>query len=70
VRQGLERTEATFRHALAEADGRGELPAGADVDGLARFLTASFQGLRLVGKVNPDRAVLEDIAATMLQCLT
>ena len=70
VRQGLERTEATFRRALAEADGRGELPVGADVDGLARFLTASFQGLRLVGKVNPDRAVLEDIAATMLQCLT
>ena len=30
---------------------------------------AGFQGLRLVGKVNPDRAVLEDIAATMLRCL-
>ena len=70
VRQGLERTEATFRHALAEAQQRGELPPTADVAALARFLTASFQGLRLVGKVNPDRAVLEDIAATMLQCLT
>lgn len=69
VRQGLERMEATFRHGLAEAQRRGELPSGADVDALARFLTASFQGLRLVGKVNPDRAVLEDIAATMLQCL-
>lgn len=69
VRQGLVRTEATFRHALAEAQGRGELASGTDVDALSRFLTASFQGLRLVGKVNPDRAVLEDIAATMLQCL-
>ncbi len=69
VRQGLESTEATFRHALTEAQGRGELPSGTDVDALARFLTASFQGLRLVGKVNPDRAVLEDIAATILQCL-
>ena len=69
VRQGLERTEATFRHALTEARARGELPYSADVDALARFLTASFQGLRLVGKVNPGRAVLEDIAATMLQCL-
>jgi hypothetical protein len=39
------------------------------VDALARFLTASFQGLRLVGKVNPDRAILEDIAATILRCL-
>jgi TetR/AcrR family transcriptional repressor of nem operon len=34
----------------------------------ARYLTAGFQGLRLVGKVNPDRAVLEDIATTMLRC--
>src|SRR5215831_8677527 len=42
VRQGLERTEATFRRALAEAQRRGELRPGADVDALARFLTASF----------------------------
>jgi TetR/AcrR family transcriptional repressor of nem operon len=69
VRQGLESTEATFRGALARAQERGELASGADVDALARFLMASFQGLRLVGKVNPDRAVLEDIATTMLQCL-
>jgi TetR/AcrR family transcriptional repressor of nem operon len=69
VRQGLECTEATFRAALARAVTRAELPADADLDALARFLTAGFQGLRLVGKVNPDRAVLEDIATTMLQCL-
>jgi TetR/AcrR family transcriptional regulator, transcriptional repressor for nem operon len=69
VRRGLARTEGTFRKALARAEARGELPVGTDVDALARFLTASFQGLRLVGKVNPDRAVLEDIAATILRCL-
>jgi TetR/AcrR family transcriptional repressor of nem operon len=69
VRQGLKSTEATFRAALARAAARGELPSGVDVDALARFLTAGFQGLRLVGKVNPDRAVLEDIATTMLRCL-
>ena len=70
VRAGLESTTATFRDALARAKARGELPSGADVDALARFLTAGFQGLRLVGKVNPDCAVLEDIATTMLRCLT
>ena len=48
---------------------RGELPLAADVDALARFLTAGFQGLRLVGKANPDRAMLEDVARTMLRCL-
>jgi TetR/AcrR family transcriptional repressor of nem operon len=69
VRQGLESTTATFRDALARAEARGELATGADVEALARFLTAGFQGLRLVGKVNPNRAVLEDVAATMLRCL-
>lgn len=69
VRQGLESTEATFRGALARAQARRELASDADVGALARFLMAAFQGLRLVGKVNPNRAVLEDIAATMLQCL-
>lgn len=69
VREGLKSTETTFRHALSRAKVRGELPPGADLDALARFLTTGFQGLHLVGKVNPDRAALEDIAATMLQCL-
>ena len=69
VRAGLARTEATFREALARAEAQDELPPGADVDALARFLTAGIQGLRLVGKVNPDRKTLEDIAATILRCL-
>jgi TetR/AcrR family transcriptional regulator, transcriptional repressor for nem operon len=69
VRQGLEATEATFREALARARTRSELPANADVDAIARFLTAGFQGLRLVGKVNPDRTMLENIATTMLKCI-
>lgn len=69
VRRALAATEATFREALARAEVRGELIAGADLDALARFLTAGFQGLRLIGKVNTDRSELEDIATTMLQCL-
>lgn len=69
VRQGLESTEATFREALTRAQSRGDLATDADVTALARFLMSAFQGLRLVGKVNPDRATLEDIASTMLRCL-
>ncbi len=69
VRQGLKCTQAIFRDALARAKTRGELPADADVDALAGFLTAAIQGLRLVGKVNPNRAALKDIAKTILQCL-
>jgi TetR/AcrR family transcriptional repressor of nem operon len=69
VRQGLARTEATFRAVLVRAATRGDLSASTDIDALARFLTAGFQGLRLVGKVNPDRGMLQDVARTMLQCL-
>ena len=69
VRKALERNEGYFRAGLAAAQHRGELSPKADVNALARFLTSSTQGLRLVGKANPDRAVLEDIAAVILRCL-
>jgi TetR/AcrR family transcriptional repressor of nem operon len=69
VRRSLERVEETFRDALTRAKDNGELPKAADVAALARFITAGIQGLRLVGKAYPDRAVLEDIAAVMLRCI-
>jgi TetR/AcrR family transcriptional repressor of nem operon len=69
IRGALARNEGYFRDALVAAKARGELPPEADVAALARFLTSSIQGLRLVGKINPDRAALEDIAALMLRCL-
>jgi TetR/AcrR family transcriptional repressor of nem operon len=64
VRASLERIEAAFKQFLER-----ELGPGAEVAALARFLTAGIQGLRLVGKANPERAALEDIARTMLRCL-
>ena len=69
VRASLARTEKIFCAALVRAQARGEIASDADVDALARFLTSSFQGLRLVGKARPERAALEDIAAVMLRCL-
>jgi len=69
VRRGLERVEGLFRDALVRAQGRGELALGADTVALARYLVAGIQGLRLVGKANPDRAALESIAAVMLGSL-
>ncbi len=69
VRRSLERIEATFRDALMSAQAQGELPRSADIDALARFITAGIQGLRLVGKANPDRKGLEDVAKVMLRCL-
>jgi TetR/AcrR family transcriptional regulator, transcriptional repressor for nem operon len=69
VRRGLKLTEEIFRAALDAARRRGELEGSADIDATARFLVAGFQGLRLIGKVNPDRVALEDIASAMLRCL-
>ncbi len=69
VRRSLENIEAAFREGLARAQTSGELAADADIASLARFLVSGIQGLRLVGKANPDRAALTDIAAVMLRCL-
>ena len=70
VRRSLERTERQFREALESARVRGELAPSADPRALARFLAAGIHGLRLVGKANPERVALNDIARTMLRCLT
>jgi len=69
VRESLGRIEAAFRRVLEQAKSRGDFPADSDPRALARFLTAGIQGLRLVGKANPDRQALEDIAAMMLHCI-
>jgi TetR/AcrR family transcriptional repressor of nem operon len=68
VRRSLGRIETAFRDALARAQARGEIDDD-DPRALARFLTSGIQGLRLVGKANPDRAALDDIAQVMLRCL-
>lgn len=67
VRDGLKSIEQTFESALRVALKKKELPSGTDVPGLARFLTTGIQGIRLMGKVNPDRAALEDVARWMFR---
>lgn len=69
VRESMARVQNTFRDVLLQAKGAGQLGKNADVDALAAFLMSGIQGLRLVGKANPDRAVLTNIAKVMLRCL-
>ncbi len=69
VRRSLASIEAAFSEGLARARVNGEIAADADIASLARFLVSGIQGLRLVGKANPDRVVLGDIASVMLRCL-
>ena len=69
VREGMQKTEFALLEAFTRAQIHGELKRDVDVAALARFFMSSMQGLHTVGKVNPDRKVLEDITATMLQVL-
>lgn len=69
VRQSIERVQGTFRDALLQAKGAGEIDKNADVDALAAFIMSGIQGLRLVGKAKPERAHLNAIAQVMLRCL-
>jgi TetR/AcrR family transcriptional repressor of nem operon len=65
----LVKMEAAFRRALERARAAGELSPGSDVRALARFLTSSAQGLSVMAKAFPDRAMLEDVVAVVLAAL-
>jgi TetR/AcrR family transcriptional regulator, transcriptional repressor for nem operon len=69
VRRNLDRVERTFQAGLERAQARGEIAADADVQAIARFLVASAQGIRLIGKTTGNREILEDIVKTMLRTL-
>lgn len=58
--------EAGFLRALERARARGELAATRDLRALARFLTSSAQGLSVMAKAFPERAVLEDVVKVIL----
>ena len=65
----LKRIENAFKKALLTAKEKGELSDKHDVTALARYLTSSLQGLRVISKVNPDPESLRDIAKVALSVL-
>ncbi len=60
---------ATFRMGLERAEKAGELRAGADVEELAHYLVATHQGLRVVARVDQNRAHLKAIVKSALYFL-
>jgi len=54
---------------LTRAQDKGEIAADKDIRALARFLTSTVNGIMVMGKADPDRARLEDIARTALKVL-
>jgi TetR/AcrR family transcriptional repressor of nem operon len=69
IATNLERIENAFYHALQRAVAKGELKDTDDLKALARYLTCTLQGLRVICKVNPNREVLKDITQIALSVL-
>jgi len=65
----FKRIEDLFHDALDAAHADGSLPAEKNPRALARFLVATMQSLRIIGKASRDRAALDDIVDTALTCL-
>lgn len=63
------RIERALAVALRRAQAEGEIAADRDPTALARLLITTIQGLRVMGKANPDRALLEDAIDTALSIL-
>jgi TetR/AcrR family transcriptional repressor of nem operon len=69
VNGSLVKMEAAFHRALLRARAAGELSPARDLRALARFLTSSAQGLSVMAKAFPDRAILEDVVSVVLAAL-
>ena len=66
---GLAVMEEAFHRLVTRAQGEGNVAASKDPRQLARYLTGVINGIMVIGKVNPDRAVLDDIAGVALTVL-
>ena len=69
VKQSLRRIRNAFLHALNNAQARGEISTDTDIEALSYFLICILQGLRVMGKVNPERQMLDQIVDTTLSVL-
>jgi len=58
-----------FKHALSQAQAKGEIDSDRNLDSMAKYLTSSMQGLRVMGKVNRDAQTLNSIVDVILSVL-
>lgn len=65
----LAKLEAGFHRAVVRAQQAGEIDRARNAQALARFLTSSAQGLSVMAKAFPERAILEDIVKVTLATL-
>ena len=61
--------EDTFFALVQRGQTEGEIGADKDPRALARYLTSSLNGIMVMGKANPDREALSDVARIALTAL-
>lgn len=69
LKQSLLALEEAFYGALVRAKAQAEINPKADLRTLARYLTASVQGLQVISKVDPGLESLRDMVKTILTVL-
>lgn len=65
----LEGLQATFARILTKAQEAGELSADRDPAALGRYLANAVYGLRATARLNPERAVVQDVVDQTLAAL-
>lgn len=70
LRKSFARVEDTFYRALLKAQQDGDIAQGQDIRALARFLTATVNGLRVFARADADAATLRDVVESALSLLT
>ncbi len=65
----LARMARAYHAAVVRGQAAGDISRRHDPRALARYLLSGVTGLGIIGKANPDRAVLEDIARVTLAAL-
>lgn len=70
VAEGVKRVEEILLDLVRKGQEQGEITSTRDARALARFLTGSIQGIRVLSRVYGEREPLADIARTALSTLT
>ena len=65
----LKQIARAFNRVLKQALAKGEIKGDSDLDAIAHYLTSSWQGLRVMGKVNRDPQTLNKIVDVILSVL-
>lgn len=69
VRRAFARQETAFRDAILEGQRAGEIDPAADAGALAALFLATINGIRVLGKADPESDRLAALAETVLRAL-